>query len=347
MKYAYKTEIKPNEKQAFKIKQSIGICRWLYNKYISMNKRLYTMYQRGLLDDRQAYFVSANDFDKYINNKIKTKPNFTWINNCGSKARKKTLINAEIAMKGFLSGKTAFPKYKYKYNEEIKLYFPKNNKTDWIVERHRIKIPTLKYVCLKEYGYLPTDAKVINGVVSYIAGKYYVSITIERDFPKMKANIENIGLRFSFKDFETISQDMLNVVKAEKIKKKLANSHRKLARKNMQNQKNHIDYLSKNAQKELLKIKQLEAQLNYLKEDYLNKCVYQILQLKPQTITLRYFSFKSFRDNDFVGDNEVIKDKYYNFTKRLFAKAQRYNIKIKHTMDFKNFADPILEVELI
>ncbi len=68
---AYKTEIKPTKKQQEKIKQSIGVCRWLYNEYIGKNRLLYKMYQRGLLDDKQKHFISANEFDKYINNKVK------------------------------------------------------------------------------------------------------------------------------------------------------------------------------------------------------------------------------------------------------------------------------------
>ena len=73
MKCAYKTEIKPTAEQIKKIRRSIGICRWLYNKYIETNKKLYRMYQRGLLDSNQPYFVTANDFDKYVNNKLKTQ----------------------------------------------------------------------------------------------------------------------------------------------------------------------------------------------------------------------------------------------------------------------------------
>ena len=70
MKRAYKTEIKPREKQIQKINQSIGICRWLYNSYIAKNKELYELYKQDLIPKEKA-FMSANDFDKYINNEIK------------------------------------------------------------------------------------------------------------------------------------------------------------------------------------------------------------------------------------------------------------------------------------
>ncbi|MGL4523363.1 MAG: hypothetical protein ACRCWQ_12495 [Bacilli bacterium] len=35
-----------------------------------------------------------------------------------------------------------------------------NNKGDWKVERHRIKVPTFGWVILKEKGYLSTELMV-------------------------------------------------------------------------------------------------------------------------------------------------------------------------------------------
>ena len=92
---AYKVEIKPTQKQIQKINQSIGVCRWLYNEYLATNNKLYTQYKEGL--DKKQSFMSANDFDKYINNKVKVLEEYSWINNCGSKARKKAIQNAETA----------------------------------------------------------------------------------------------------------------------------------------------------------------------------------------------------------------------------------------------------------
>ena len=93
---AYKVEIKPTTKQIQKIEQSIGVCRWLYNEYLSVNNNLYKQYKDGLIDKKQT-FKSANDFDKYINNEVKVLDEYSWINNCGSKARKKAIQNAETA----------------------------------------------------------------------------------------------------------------------------------------------------------------------------------------------------------------------------------------------------------
>ena len=49
----------------------------------------------------------------------------------------------------------------------MKLYFPKNNKGDWTIWRHKIQIPTIGKVRLKEFGYLPQGVTIKNGHVSY------------------------------------------------------------------------------------------------------------------------------------------------------------------------------------
>ena len=41
-----------------------------------------------------------------------------------------------------------------------------NNKTDWTVERHRVKVPTIGWIRLKEYGYISKNTIV--KVVQYI-----------------------------------------------------------------------------------------------------------------------------------------------------------------------------------
>ena len=67
---AYKVEIKPTQKQIEKINQSIGVCRWLYNHYLFTNGQLYSQYKEGFINKKES-FISANDFDKYINNEVK------------------------------------------------------------------------------------------------------------------------------------------------------------------------------------------------------------------------------------------------------------------------------------
>ena len=78
------------------------------------------------------------------------------------------------------------------------MYFVKNNPKDCICERHRIKIPTLGWVKIKEKGYIPTTKSgltIKSGTVSIKAGRYYVSTLIEIPETKLDKNdSEGIGI---------------------------------------------------------------------------------------------------------------------------------------------------------
>ena len=130
---AYKTQIKPTTKQRVKIRQTIGVCRFIYNLYISHNKEIY---------EKENMFMSAVDFSKWLNNKyIPDNPDKNWIRDASSKAVKQSIRNAEIAFKRFFKGLGGFPNFKKKRNQDVKMYFVKNDaKTVITCERHRIKI---------------------------------------------------------------------------------------------------------------------------------------------------------------------------------------------------------------
>jgi putative transposase len=144
---AFKTEMDPTLDQIQTIQQSIGTCRWLYNQYISYNK-----------EKDEKTVMGAMEFDKYVNQVLSKE--YDWIKKCGSKARKKAIVNAETAFKRFFKGLAKFPRFKKKRDPEVKIYFPKNHATDLTVERRQIKVPTLGWVRLKEKGYIPTKGRV-------------------------------------------------------------------------------------------------------------------------------------------------------------------------------------------
>ena len=308
---AFKTEIAPTKEQKNKIIRSIGVARYLYNEYIAHNKKLYKMYQRGLLDSRQKHFVFANEFDKYVNHKLKIE--LPWINDCGSKARKKALVNAETAFKKFFKGNACFPRFKKKSNQDVKLYFPKNNKGDWKIYRHKLMIPTLKIVRLKEYGYLPIDAIVVNGTVSYKAGKFYVSVVIDINETSKYNNdleasyrtvIDGVGIDLGIKDLAVVSNGnrFKNINKSSKVKrleKRLRREQRRLSRKyEFKKQKGgKTAAASANIDKQKLKIQKLHQRIGRICENHENKVIHEIVKQKPRFITVEDLNVKGMMKN--------------------------------------------------
>lgn len=338
---AFKTEIAPSKEQK-KIIRSIGIARFLYNQYIAYNKKLYKMYQRGLLDSRQKHFVTARDFDKYVNHNLKIK--LPWIDECGSKARKKALVNAEIAFKRFFDGLAGFPRFKKKSNQGMKLYFPKNNKGDWRIWRHKLMIPTLKQVRLKESGYLPVGAKVINGTVSCKAGRFYVSVVIDID-EKSKYNkdleasyhitTDGIGIDLGVKDLAIVSNGntFKNINKSSKVKrleKRLRREQRRLSRKyEFRKKKGGMTATaSANIDKQKLKVQKIHHRIDTIREGYENKVVHEIVKQKPRFITMEDLNVRGMMKNKHLA--KVVAAQRFNLIlTKLKRKAQIIGIEFR------------------
>ncbi|ARC84554.1 IS200/IS605 family element transposase accessory protein TnpB [Clostridium argentinense] len=337
MLIAYKVEIKPTLEQKMKINQSIGICRYLYNFYLAKNKELYQQFKDGLLD-KQHSFMSANDFDKYINNEIKTLEEYQWINKCGSKARKKTICNAETAYKKFFKGESKFPRFKKKNKSDVKLYFPKNNKGDWKVYRHKIMIPSLKNVRLKEYGYIPINANIKSGTVSKSADRYYVSVLVETDIvsPNIPIN-DGVGIDLGLKDFAVISNGIRkkNINKTEKVKKlekRLKREQRKLSRKyeslKLRNKDKKGDATRQNIQKQIAKVQKLHYNLSNIRTNYINKAVSDIVKQNPSFITIEDLNVSGMMKNKHLS-KAVAEQKFFEFRTKLTNKCNWMGIELR------------------
>ena len=330
-------EIKPTIKQMQKIDQSIGVCRWLYNEYLSVNNQLYKQYKDGLIDKKQA-FMNANDFDKHINNEVKVLESYSWINNCGSKARKKAILNAETAYKKFFKGQGKFPKFKKKNKSDVKLYFPKNNKGDWKVDRHRIMIPTLKNVRLKEYGYIPVGAKVINGTVSKKANRYYVSVIIDTENTPQENINQGIGIDLGVKDFAICSntdkpyKNINKTQRVRKLEKKLLREQKRLSRKyeslKLRNKKEKGEATRQNIQKQIVKVQILHQRLNNIRTDYINKVVSNVVRNKPSYITIEDLNVKGMMKNKHLS-KAVAQQKFYEFRNKLTNKCHALGIELR------------------
>ena len=339
---AFKTEIAPTEGQKTKIIRSIGVARFLYNQYIAYNLRLYKMYQRGMLDEKQKRFVTANDFDKYVNHKLKKE--LPWIAQCGSKARKKALVNAEQAFRRFFSGTSGFPNFKKKANQDVKLYFPKNNNGDWTIWRHKLMIPTLKQVRLKEFGYLPVGAKVTNGTVSYVAGRFYVSVVVDID-EKSKYNkdleasyhtvTDGVGIDLGVKDLAIVSDGKAfkNINKGSKVKrleKRLRREQRRLSRKyEFRKKKGGITATaSANIDKQKLKVQKIHHRIDTIREDYENKVLHEIVKQKPRFITMEDLNVKGMMKNKHLA-KAVAAQRFNLILTKLKRKAQIIGIEFR------------------
>ena len=330
LKKAYKTEIKPTKEQIIKIHRTIGVSRFIYNFYVSHNKEVYETEKR---------FVSGMDFSKWLNNKyIPNNIDKLWIKEVSSKAVKQAIMNGEKAFKKFFKGKSGFPKFKKKKNQDVKAYFPKNNKTDWTIERHRIKIPTLGWVRLKEYGYIPANGRITSGTVSQKADRYYVSVLVDEDIKiNNKPCYEGIGVDLGLKDFAICSNGITkkNINKTSRVKKlekKLKREQRKLSRKyeslKLRNKKEKGEAARQNIQKQIVKVQKLHQRLTNIRTDYINKTVSKLIKQKPSFITIEDLNVSGMMKNKHLA-RAIAQQKFHEFRTKLISKAKQNNIEIR------------------
>ena len=331
----FKTEIRVVEKHIVKIHQSIGICRFLYNLYLVKNQELYEKFKNSEIDKKLA-FISANDFDKYVNNEVKIQEEFKWIDNCGSKARKKAICNAETAYKRFFKGYGKFPRFKKKKNQNVKIYFPKNNETDWTVKRNKIKIPSLGFVELKEKGYIPTDAKVVSGTVSMKAGRYYVSVLCEIADHNDYSNVKNegFGIDLGIKDLATVSnidKSFKNINKTEvirKLKKKLKRLQRQVSRKYEMNKDGKRFIKTKNIIKLEAQIKTIHQRLSNIRLNYIHNITNTLVKSKPEYITIEDLNVRGMMKNRHLS-KAIAEQSFHEFRRQLTYKCLWNNVELR------------------
>lgn len=330
LKRAYKIEINPTDKQKAKIHQTIGVSRFIYNFYIAHNKEVY---------EKEGKFVSGMDFSKWLNNEyIPNNQDMKWIKDVSSKATKQAIMNADKAFRDFFKGSKGFPKFKKKKNQDVKAYFPKNNKTDWTLERHRVKIPTIGWIRLKEFGYIPTNSIVKSGTVSQKANRYYVSILVEENDTKVsKPTNEGIGIDLGLKDFaicsnKNVFKNIDKTSKVKKVEKKLKREQRKLSRKyeslKIRNKKEKGVATRQNIQKQVVKVQKLHQRLVNIRTDYINKTISSIIKQKPSYITIEDLNIKGMMKNKHLS-KAVASQKFFEFRTKLTTKCKQNNIELR------------------
>ena len=325
---SFKTEINPTEEQKARIRKTIGTCRYVYNFYLSHNKALH---------DNGEKFMTGKSFSLWLNNEyIPDNPDKTWIREVYSKAVKKSIEDGCAAFTRFFKHQSDFPKFKKKGKSDVKMYFVRNNPKDCQCERHRLKIPTLGWVRIKEKGYIPTtkDGYMIrSGTVSVKAGRFYVSVLVEIPDVNINNNLnDGIGIDLGLKDFAIISSGKTyrNINKSaglKKLEKQLIREQRSLSRKYENLKKGEFTQRA-NIQKQKLKVQKLHHKMDNIRTDYINKTIAEIVKTKPSYITIEDLNVKGMMKNRCLS-KAVASQKFYEFRKRLKAKCDEKGIELR------------------
>ena len=325
---ALKIELKLTLSQKIKVCQTIGTERFIYNEYIKYNQEQYKLGNK---------FVSANDFSKYINNiYLPNNPDKKWIKDVSSKSVKQAMIYGEQAFKRFFKGLSSFPVFKKKGKNELGAYFVKNNKKDFEFYRHKIKIPTLKFVRVKEYGYIPKNTNIKSGTITKIANRYFLSLIMEVEdtIKVINTSSKGLGVDLGIKDTAICSdgrvfKNINKTIKIKKLKKKLKREQRKMSRSIEYSKSKKIKLRElKNFNKKKLKVQKLFYRLNCIRDDYNNKIVNEITRAKLKYITIEDLKVSNMIKNKHLS-KAIQEQNFYAIRTKLINKCKERNIELR------------------
>ena len=325
---ALKIELKLTVAQKIKVCQTIGTERFIYNEYIKYNQEQYKLGNK---------FVSANDFSKYINNiYLPNNPDKKWIKDVSSKSVKQAMIYGEQAFKRFFKGLSSFPVFKKKGKNELGAYFVKNNKKDFEFYRHKIKIPTLKFVRVKEYGYIPKNTNIKSGTITKIANRYFLSLIMEVEdtIKVINTSSKGLGVDLGIKDTAICSdgrvfKNINKTKKVKKLKKKLKREQRKMSRSIEYSKSKKIKLKElKNFNKKKLKVQKIFYRLNCIRDDYNNKIVNEITRAKLKYITIEDLKVSNMIKNKHLS-KAIQEQNFYNIRTKLINKCKERNIEVR------------------
>ncbi|MGL4998914.1 MAG: RNA-guided endonuclease InsQ/TnpB family protein [Cetobacterium sp.] len=330
---SYKIEINPTKEQVSKIENTSNICRFIYNEMIATNELIYDM-SKTIGSEKK--FMGAMSFSLYVNNTLSKCSNMTWIKSANTKAVKQAMMNCEKAFKMFFKKEKGYPKYKKK-KDFYGVYLPKNNKTDFEVKRHKIKIPMLSWIRVKEFGYLSPKNNIKSCTITKKADRYFISFLV--DDKKVNINTtktSGIGVDLGIKDLAISSNGKFfkNINKGKivkKLEKKLKHKQKNLSRKFESlklRKKEGVPVTKRNIEKNILSVQKINLRLSNIRTEYTRSVVNTLARTKPEYITIEDLSVKNMMKNRNLS-KAIANQKWYYFRLFLIAQAKKQNIEIR------------------
>ena len=152
-----------------------------------------------------------------------------------------------------------------------------------------------------------------------------------------KPKSEPLGIDLGLKDFAIMSNQIAKkninkTLRVKKLEKKLKREQRRLSRKyeclKEQNKTKKGEATRQNIHKQVVKVQRLHQRLANIRTDYINKCVAEIVEQKPSSITIEDLNVKGMMKNRHLS-KAVAQQKFYEFRVKLTDKCRQNNIELR------------------
>lgn len=146
------------------------------------------------------------------------------------------------------------------------------------VEDHRIQLPRLGWIRLKEHGYIPNDRHILSATVSEQAGRWFVSVLVNESVEPQKTTGEVIGIDLGIKTLATCSDGTTydNPKALAKYEKKIKRLQRHMQKRQQKG--------SNRRKRTARKIAKLWMRVTNIRKDAVQKATSEIVKTKRPTL---------------------------------------------------------------
>lgn len=252
---AHKIALQPNNQQATYLSKASGVARFAYNWGLSEWQKQYEAFKvdgRLKRPTQQALRRQLNAIKR---------SEYPWMLDVTKNAPQMALIQLGMAFKNFFAGRARYPTYRKKGQDDR---FTLSN-DQFAVEGSRIRIPHIGFVRMREA--LRFEGKRLSATISCRAGRWYVSIAVERrNQTVLKTENQGVvGIDLGLTRFVTLSTGESPMI-GKKPYQALLNRLRRLSRALSRKQKGSI-----NRNKAKIKLARLHARIADIRQDALHQ----------------------------------------------------------------------------
>lgn len=287
MQKTFEYRIYPTDEQKVLLAKHFGSVRWLYNYALSKKISEFTKTGKAL---------SVYDLKKDIPI-LKQDESTAWLKEVNSQSLQQSLFHLDTAYKKFFKKQGGFPKFK---NKKSKQSFEIPQSLNVNFDSGYIEIPKFKEP-IRAVFHRKFDGEIRTCHIKRSnAGSYFVTILVEDGKelpPKPEIRKETaIGVDVGIKSFAVTSEgeEIPNPRHFVTCQRRLASVQRSFSRKIKSKKKG--DPLSKNAEKQKLKLQVLHEHIANQRKDFLHKVTTRLIR-ENQTICIEDLNVKGMMKN--------------------------------------------------
>ena len=270
MQKGIKFRIYPNREQKNFIHQTLGCCRFIYNRGLAMRKEGYENGEKIGYSQTSAMLTE-----------LKKQEEFAFLKAADSIALQQSLRDLDRGFVNFFEKRASYPTFKSKHNR-LQSYRTVNQKDNIRIVGRYIKLPKLGFVKIRQ----SMEVEKINHVIieHTPAGKYFAVLNVDFE-PEPRSNAGGtIGIDVGIKAFYSDSNGntVSNPRYLERSMRKLIREQRRLSRK----QKD-----SHNREKQRIRVARVYEKVTNQRNDFLQKQSTMLVR-ENQTICIEDLNVK-------------------------------------------------------